>query len=163
MGAQENRSNQNRLYDGGFTVTTGYTQTELVQAVKSGEFVLHKVGTDVRVLEDINTMVTTTEDQGDIFKDNQSVRVADQIANDIAVIFNTKYLGVVPNNNAGRTSLWSDIVKHHENLESIGAIEEFSDSDVVVEQGNTKKSVVVKDAVTIVNAMSKLYMTVTVA
>ena len=162
-GCEINRSNQNRLYDGGFTVNTGYTQTELVQAVKSGEFVLHKVGTDVRVLEDINTMVTTTEDQGDIFKDNQSVRVADQIANDIAVIFNTKYLGVVPNNNAGRTSLWSDIVKHHENLESIGAIEEFSDSDVVVEQGNTKKSVVVKDAVTIVNAMSKLYMTVTVA
>ena len=162
-GCEINRSNQNRLYDGGFTVNTGYTQTELVQAVKSGEFVLHKVGTDVRVLEDINTMVTTTEDQGDIFKDNQSVRVADQIANDIAVIFNTKYLGVVPNNNAGRTSLWSDIVKHHENLESIGAIEEFSDSDVAVEQGNTKKSVVVKDAVTIVNAMSKLYMTVTVA
>ena len=162
-GCEINRSNQNRLYDGGFTINTGYTQTELVQAVKSGEFVLHKVGTDVRVLEDINTMVTTTEDQGDIFKDNQSVRVADQIANDIAVIFNTKYLGVVPNNNAGRTSLWSDIVKHHENLESIGAIEEFSDSDVVVEQGNTKKSVVVKDAVTIVNAMSKLYMTVTVA
>ena len=111
----------------------------------------------------INTMVTTSDTQGDVFKDNQTVRVIDQIANDIAVLFNTKYLGVVPNDAAGRTSLWSDIVQHHEQLEEIRAIEDFADSDVVVEQGNTKKSVVVTDAVTVVNAMSKLYMTVTVA
>ena len=133
------------------------------KAIKAGEFTLHKVGTDIRVLEDINTMVTTSDTQGDIFKDNQTVRVMDQIANDIAVLFNTKYLGVVPNDAAGRISLWSDIVKHHEQLQEIRAIENFSDSDVTVEQGNTKKSVVVNDLVTVVNAMSKLYMTVTVA
>ena len=55
-------------------------------------------------------MVTTSDTQGDIFKDNQTVRVMDQIANDIAVLFSTKYLGVVPNDAAGRVSLWSDIV-----------------------------------------------------
>ena len=82
---------------------------------------------------------------------------------DIAVLFNTKYLGVVPNDAAGRVSLWSDIVKHHEQLQEIRAIENFSDSDVTVEPGNSKKSVVVTDVVTVVNAMSKLYMTVTVA
>lgn len=86
-----------------------------------------------------------------------------QQGNDIAVLFNTKYLGVVPNDNAGRVSLWSDIVKHHEQLQEIRAIEDFKDTDVTVEQGNTKKSVVVNDYVTVVNAMDKLYMTVTVA
>ena len=162
-GCEVNRSNQNKLYDGEFSIDAGYTQTELKKAIEAGEFTLHKVGSDVRVLEDINTMVTTSDTQGDIFKDNQTVRVMDQIANDIAVLFNTKYLGVVPNDAAGRISLWSDIVKHHEQFQEIRAIENFSDSDVVVEQGNTKKSVVVTDAVTVVNAMSKLYMTVTVA
>lgn len=162
-GCEVNKSNQNKKYDGEFTVDTNYTQAQLKAAVKAGEFVFHKVGSDVRVLEDINTMVTTSDTQGDIFKDNQTVRVIDQIANDIAVIFNTKYLGVVPNDNAGRISLWSDIVKHHEELQEIRAIENFSDSDVIVEQGNTKKSVVVTDFITVVNAMSKLYMTVTVA
>jgi hypothetical protein len=108
-------------------------------------------------------MVTTSDTQGDIFKDNQTIRVIDQIANDIAVLFNTKYLGVVPNDAAGRTSLWSDIVKHHQQLNDIRAIENFSDSDISVAQGDTKKSVVVTDAVTVVNAMGKLYMTVTVA
>lgn len=162
-GCEVNKSNQNKIYNGEFVVDVNYTQNELKKAIKAGEFILHKVGSDIRVLEDINTMVTTSDTQGDIFKDNQTVRVMDQIANDIAVLFNTKYLGVVPNDAAGRISLWSDIVKHHEQLQEIRAIENFSDSDVTVEQGNTKKSVVVTDLVTVVNAMSKLYMTVTVA
>jgi hypothetical protein len=162
-GCDVNKSNQNKKYDGGFTVDVNYTQVDLQKAIDAGEFVLHRVGADIRVLEDINTMITTSDTQGAVFKDNQTVRVIDQIANDIAVLFNTKYLGVVPNDAAGRTSLWSDIVQHHEQLEKIRAIENFSDSDVTVEQGNTKKSVVVTDAVTVVNAMSKLYMTVTVA
>lgn len=162
-GCEVNRSNQNKVYNGEFTVDTNYTQNQLAAAIKAGEFTLHKVGSDVRVLEDINSMVTTSDTQGDIFKDNQTIRVIDQIANDIAVLFNTKYLGVVPNDNAGRTSLWSDIVKHHQQLNDIRAIEDFADSDVSVAQGDTKKSVVVTDAVTVVNAMGKLYMTVTVA
>ena len=161
-GCAVNRSNQNKVYNGNFTADTAYTQTELKAALKSGEFVFHKVGQQVRVLDDINTMTTVTDIQGDIFKDNQTVRVMDQIANDIAVLFNTKYLGVVPNDNAGRISLWSDIVKHHEQLREIRAIENFSDEDVTVSEGNSKKSVVVTDLVTVVNAMGKLYMTVTV-
>lgn len=162
-GCEVNKSNQNRNYDGEFTIDTQYTQSQLKAAIQNGEYVLHKVGTKVRVLEDINTMVTTSDIQGDIFKDNQTIRVIDQIANDIAVLFNTKYLGVVPNDAAGKISLWSDLVAHHRQLEQIRAIENFSESDITVEQGNTKKSVVVTDFVTVVNAMSKLYMIVTVA
>lgn len=162
-GCEVNRSLQNRIYDGEYAVDVKLTQTQLKQAIKDGEFTFHNVGSDVRVLEDINSMVTTSDTMGDIFKDNQTIRVIDQIGNDIAVLFNTKYLGVVPNDNAGRVSLWADIVAHHRQLEAIRAIENFSDADVTVEQGSTKKAVVVKDYVTVINAMSKLYMTVTVA
>lgn len=162
-GCEVNKSCQNKIYDGEFTVNVDYTQNELIAAIGAGEFVLHKVGSDIRVLSDINSMITTSDAQGDIFKDNQTIRVIDQIANDVAVLFKDKYLGVVPNDAAGRISLWSDIVKHHQQLNDIRAIEDFADSDVVVEQGDTKKSVVVTDAVTVVNAMDKLYMTVTVA
>ena len=162
-GCAVNKSCQNKKYDGEFTVDTDYTQTELKQAVKNGEFVLHKVNADVRVLEDINTMVTTSDTCGDVFKDNQTIRVIDQLGNDDAVLFNTKYLGVVPNNASGRTSLWSDLVKIRQQLNDIGAIEDFTESDVTVEQGDTKKSVVVANEITVVNAMGKLYMTVTVA
>lgn len=162
-GCAVNKSNQNKKYDGEFLIDIPYMQSQLKAAIKEGKFIFHKVGSDIRVLEDINTMVTTSDTQGNIFKDNQTIRVIDQIGNDIAVLFNTKYLGVVPNDAAGRISLWSDIVKHHEQLQEIRAIENFSDADVRVEQGETKKAVVVTDLITVVNAMGKLYMSVTVA
>ena len=157
-----NKSCQNKRYDGEFTVNADYTQSQLKAACANGELILHRVGSEIRVLEDINTLTTLTDEIGEVFKDNQTVRVTDQIANDIAVLFNTKYLGVVPNDSAGRVSLWADIVKHHEQLKNVRAIENFSDSDVTVTQGETKKSVAVNDAITVVNAMSKLYMTVNV-
>ena len=161
-GCEVNKSCQNKKYDGEFTVDVSYTQTQLKQCIKEGKFVLHRVNSDIRVLDDINTMVTTSDTCGDVFKDNQTIRVIDQLGNDDAVLFNTKYLGVVPNNASGRTSLWSDLVKIRQNLQDIGAIENFADSDVTIAQGDTKKAVVVTSGVEVVNAMGKLYMTVTV-
>lgn len=162
-GCAVNKSCQNKKYDGAFTVDTEYTQNDLKAAINKGEFILHNVSGDVRVLEDINSMVTESDTQGAVFKDNQTVRVIDQIGNDDALLFNTKYLGVVPNNAAGRISLWSDLVKIRQQLQELGAIEEFTDKDVTVEQGDSKKSVVVNGSIQVVNAMSKVYMTITVA
>lgn len=161
-GMAVNASATNNVYTGEYTPNTSYTQAQLEAAINAGEFTLHNVDDTVRVLTDINSLTTTTDEKGDVFKSNQTVRVCDQIAMDIAALFNTKYLGNIPNDASGRASLWLDIVKHHEDLESIRAIEDFDEDDVVVEQGNTKQSVVVTDAITVVNSMEKLYMTVTV-
>lgn len=161
-GCMVNKSCQNKKYDGEFNVNTVYTQSELQTAIKAGEFVLHNVNSDIRVLEDINSMVTETDACGDIFKDNQTIRVIDQLGNEDAVLFNTKYLGTVPNNDSGRISLWSDLVKIRQQLQDVGAIENFTDSDVEVTQGNSKKSVVVTGTVQVAGTMSKVYMTITV-
>ncbi len=162
-GTNVNKSALNKIYDGEFTVNVNYTQTQLENAIKTGKFAFHRVGDKVRVLSDINSLVTVTAEKGEIFKENQTIRVIDQIANDIAVIFNTRYLGVIPNNEAGRISLWSDIVKLHEQLQEIEAIENFKPDNVQVAQGNTKRAVVVSNLATVVNAMAQLYMVVTVA
>lgn len=162
-GCDINKSNTNKKYDGEFDVDVNYTQIQLEEALKTGKFIFHKVGDEVHVLEDINTFVSFTDDKNDDFSSNQSVRVLDQIANDIATLFNEKYLGKVPNDKAGRISFWNDVVKHHKELENIRAIEDFKTDDVSVELGNDKKTVVVSDAVKVINAMSKLYMTVSVS
>jgi len=162
-GTAVNKSVLNKVYDGEFTLDVNYTQTQLENAIKGGKFALHRVGSDIRVLSDINSLVNVTLEKGEDFKQNQTIRVIDQIANDIAVLFNTKYLGVVPNDADGRISLWSDIVRHHEQLQTIRAIEDFSGDDVQVYEGDTKRAVVVTDYITVVNAMAQLYMTVTVA
>ncbi len=162
-GCDINKSNTNKRYDGEFDVDVNYTQIQLEEALKTGKFIFHKVGDEVHVLEDINTFVSFTDDKNDDFSSNQSVRVLDQIANDIATLFNEKYLGKVPNDKAGRISFWNDIIKHHKELENIRAIEDFKTDDVSVELGNDKKTVIVSDAVKVINAMSKLYMTVSVS
>ena len=161
-GCDINKSNTNKKYDGEFDVDVNYTQIQLEEALKTGKFIFHKVGDEVHVLEDINTFVSFTDDKNDDFSSNQSVRVLDQIANDIATLFNEKYLGKVPNDKAGRISFWNDVVKHHKELENIRAIEDFKTDDVSVELGNDKKTVIVSDAIKVINAMSKLYMTVSV-
>lgn len=162
-GCAVNKSCENMVYNGEYTANTDYTQNDLINARKAGEFTLHKANSTVRVLADINSMVTVTDDCGEIFKENQTVRVIDQLANDDAVLFNTKYLGMVPNDAAGRISLWSDLVKIRQALNDKRAIQGFKDSDVTIEQGENKKSVVVASNITVVNAMSQLYMTITVS
>ena len=161
-GCEINESCTNKLYDGEYTIVCDKTQSQLEDCINNGQIAFHLVYGDVRMLEDITSLTETTADKGEDFKSNQTIRVIDQIANDIAKLFNTKYLGKIPNNASGRVSLWADIVAHHRELEELQAIENFDSSLLTVEQGKTKKAVVVNDVVTVVNAMSQLYMTVIV-
>ena len=162
-GCEVNKSNTNKLYNGEFTPKVDFTQAELETCIDEGEFVLHQVSSDVRVLLDINSLVSLTDELGEVFQDNQTIRVIDTIANSVAVLFNTKYLGVVPNDQSGRISLWSDIVKIFSDLATIRAIENFAADDISVDQGNNKKSVVVNGGCNVINAFNKVYMTTTVA
>lgn len=160
-GCAVNSSNTNKVYNGECSVDVDYTQAELEKAINNGRFMFHNVGGEVRVLEDINSLTTVSDTKGEVFKSNQTIRVCDQIANDIAYLFNTRYLGTVPNDAAGRISLWNDICKLHQELEAIRAIESFDPDSVTVEQGETKKSVVCTiNNLNIINAMAQLYMSV---
>ena len=156
-----NKSLTNSKYNGELTVDTNYTQAALEAAIKAGKFMLHSVNGTVRVLEDINTLVTLTAEKGEIFQNNQTVRVCDQIANDVAVLFNTRYVGIVPNDASGRATLWNDIVKLIQQLETLRAVEDFDPDTVSVDIGDRKGSVLLTiDGLNIVNAMSQLYMSV---
>ena len=158
-GTAINASATNMVYDGEFTVTAAYTQAQLEGIISGGKFALHKVGPDLRILMDINSLVTLSDEKNYLFQKNQTIRVIDNIATDIAAIFNTRYLGQVPNDDAGRISLWTDIVAHHRELERIRAIEDFDEDLVTVEPGDEKTSVLVNEQISVVNAMEKLYMT----
>lgn len=157
-----NKSCTNKKYDGEYIIDVNYKQGQLESAIKDGKLILHKVGEEVRVLSDVNTFTTITDEKGEDFKSNQTIRVLDQIANDTAALFNNKYLGNIPNDKSGRISLWNDIVTINKELQKIRAIEEFNPDNISVEQGNSKKSVVISQSITPINAMEQLYMTVIV-
>lgn len=163
-GCLVNATITNKAYDGEFDVDVSHTQTDLENFIVNGNLVLHNVNGTVRVLEDISSLTTVTTEKTDVFKSNQTMRVIDQIGNDIAVLFGTKYLGTMPNDNAGRISLWNDVCKLLQSLEQMRAIEGFDTSSVQIEQGDTKKAVLCKvSELNIVNAMSKLYMSVEIS
>lgn len=151
----------NALYPGEYAPDLDVTQQELVSARQSGKLIFHRVGDDARVLADINTLTTFTEAKGEGFSQNSTMRTLDQIGNDIAALFNTRYIGT-PNDNAGRIALWSDIVKHHQALATARAIEDFEPEDVTVEPGEDRYSVTVTDYVLPTGVLEKLYMTVIV-
>ena len=161
-GCAVNKSCTNMLYDGELTITCTETQRELEDAILAGVFMFHKVESDTRVLMDINSLVTYTEDKGEVFSSNQVVRVADQCANDTAKIFNTKFLGKVQNDNAGRISFWNQVLTHRRELETMRAIEAYDSSLLTVERGEKRNSVVVNEVITPISAMEKLYMTIVI-
>lgn len=162
-GCDVNKTCSNKKYDGEYKVKTTYTQTELTNAIQNGKLLFHKVDDTVKVLSDINTFISFTDEKSIDFASNQTIRVLDQIANDTAVLFNTKYYGEIPNDASGRISLWNDICDLDKALEKIRAITDFDSSLVTTAQGNTKKSVVVGQEINVVNAMEQLYMSVVVA
>lgn len=164
-GVAVNRSNTNKRYDGEFTLDMSETKTQpqLTALLKSGKYVFHRVGEEIRVLEDVNTFTSFTVDKNEDFSMNQVIRVLDQIAIDTANLFNTRYLGQVPNDADGRITFWKDVVAQRKEMQKIRAIQNFSSDEVSIAQGNSKKSVVVNEAIEPIVAMSQLYITTTVA
>lgn len=158
-----NQSLTNATYNGEYTINVDYTQTQLENLIKSGQLAFHRVGSKINVLTDINSLITYPATKSADFSNNQTIRVLDQTGNDIAVLFNTKYLGKIPNNAAGRTSLWADIVNYNQTLEKMEAIENFDPDGVVVVQGAKKTSVVVGYGVTPTNCMAQLFATIVVS
>lgn len=162
----------NSEYDGMFDVDVDYSQRDLENLIEDGYFAFHlargKTTADgtpqiVKVLLDINTLTDPAKDQGDSWKNNQTVRVMDQCANDIAAIFNNDYFGKIPNTQTGREQFKNSVIEHHTQLENLQAIENFNPDDVVVEAGgNDKVTVIATDAIEPVNAMEKLFMTIVV-
>lgn len=162
-GCSLSESLTNYEYDGEYLINTPLTQDELEVAINTGELVFHKVGDSIRVLEDINSLVTFTDEKNSYFSKNDVIRTLDSIATQTAALFNNGYVGKIKNNKGGRTAFWSALVDIHKALEKKGAIEDFSADDLTVETGEEKGSVIINDAVIVTETMEKLYMTVIVA
>lgn len=152
-------SNTNQVYNGEFTIDVNLTQKELETAIQNGEFTYHNVGDEIRVLTDLNSLVNTTKEKGDVFKRNETIRTIDEIATYTANLFNTKYLGKIRNDASGRVSLQTDLSLFHQELQRIGAITNFDPAAIEVLAGKEKTDVVVNETIEILGMMEKLYMT----
>lgn len=158
-GAEINESLTNMAYSGEYSISVSYTKAQLKAAISAGEFVYYNDLGTLRVLKDINSLVTVSIDKNSDFQNNQVIRVLDAVGNDVAKIFNDYYLGKMQNDELGRDIFKSEVIEYCGKLQSMRAIEEFSSDDVTVLKGQEKGDVVVNFYIEPVSAMEKLYMT----
>lgn len=162
-GARYNDSLTNAVYPGAVGVQPLQTNGEKIAAVSAGNLLMFVDGDAVRVVQDINSLVTYTPDIGKVYHKNRVMRLCNTIANDIYAQFMQNFIGIVNNNEVGRSRFKSAIVGYLLDIQGAEGIQNFSPDDVEVLPGNEIDAVVINLAIQAVDAAEKIYMTVTVA
>lgn len=161
--ANVNQSLTYDAYDDAVDVTPKYTNSQIIAALKNGEFLFTGVNGKARVEQDINSLHTFTPEKNKSFSKNRVIRVLDGLANDYQRVFSESYIGKVPNNADGRTSFKAECINITGQYENIGAIQNFdSQTDIEVLPGADIDAVLVNQWVQAVDSIEKIYFKITV-
>lgn len=139
------------------------TNSQFISELQAGNFVLFAEDGVVKVQQDINSLVTYTEDIGKVFHKNRVVRLCNTIANSIFQQFSQNFIGVVNNNAAGRARFKTAIVGLMQDIQNNQGIQNFSPDDIEVLPGQEIDAIVVNVAIQAVDSVEKIYLTVEVS
>lgn len=157
-GANVAKSNTYVEYEGAAEPYPAKTHEEIIESIKAGNIVFNE---NCKIETDVNSLITFENGKTSAMAKNRTIRVLDSICNDIKDTFNNKYIGKVNNNEDGRNLLKADILSYMQNLQALGAIEEFdAGTDITVSAGDKKDIIIVDVAVQTIDSMEKLYMTI---
>lgn len=161
-GARYNESLTYAQYPGAVS-TTMQTVDQFSQAVQAGNLVLFADDGVVKVMQDINSLVSYTEDIGEVYSKNRVMRLCNTIANDIFQQFSANFIGVVNNNEQGRARFQAAIVGYLQQIQDNQGIQNFTAEDVEVLAGTAIDAIVVNVAIQAVDSVEKIYMTIEVS
>lgn len=162
-GAQYNESLTYATYPNAVDVSTKLTNSQLEQAITGGQFVLFADNNVVKVVQDINSLVTYTTDITEPYHKNRVMRLLNTIANDLQTQFSDNYIGVVNNNDDGRMMFKKAIVGYLLDLQQNSGIQNFdSENDVEVLAGEDIDAIVVNIGLYVVDSVEKIYVRITV-
>ena len=162
-GAQFNESLTYATYPTAVAVSPLLTNNQIISALQSGQFILVADFDEVHVEQDIDSLTTYTTDIGVVYKKNRIIRLCNTIANDIYQQFSQNYIGVVNNNDAGRARFKAAIVGYLYQIQDAEGIQNFDPEDVEVLPGIDIDAIVVNVAFYAVDAVEKVYMSVSVS
>ncbi|MBW4083867.1 phage tail sheath family protein [Paenibacillus sp. S150] len=161
--AAVNESLTYQAYDDAVDADVRFNHSETVTALTEGQLLFTYNGGRAVVEQDINTFTAFSPNKGRAFAKNRVLRVLDGIAGDLKQIFENYFIGKVANNEDGRALFWSQCVSYMNDLQNLGAIDNFnSQTDIVVTAGTDSDSVVLDVAVQPVDSVEKIYMKVKV-
>lgn len=162
-GANVNESNTYAVVDADAVEIIGeLSDEEVEEALQSGEFIITRRDDDVIVVEqDINTFKTFVPKKGKEFAKNRVIRCLDEINNTTKLTWEKAYVGKVDNDADGRSTFKADLINFGKQLQNLRAITDFDgNEDINVSKGQNIEDVITDWAITPVDAMEKLYMTV---
>lgn len=160
-GASITQSNTAKKCTSAIDVSPRMTNSEKEAAIKAGKFVLDAdKNQNVTVVADVNSLTSTTQDLGEIMKQNRSVRCAYGIREDIGTVWDSNIKGKYNNNEEGRSIFKNALVEYFKDLDRRSAIQNFDSDDITVEAGTAINAVVVTAAIQLVGSMEIAYITV---
>lgn len=159
-GALYNQSLTYAQYPGAVAVSPLMTNAQYEQALQNGELVMLADNGVVKIEQDINSLTTFTPDVGRVFSKNRVMRLCNTIANDLYRQFSDNFIGVVNNNEDGRSRFQSVIVGYLLEIQANQGIQNFVAEDVQVLPGEAIDAIVVNIAITPVDAVEKIYMSI---
>lgn len=162
-GAAYNQSLTYASYPGAVSVSPLMTNSQYAAALSAGQFVLFAENGTVKVEQDINSLITYTEDIGKVFRKNRVMRLCSTIANDIYAQFSANFIGVVNNNEQGRSRFKGAIVGYLLDIQANQGIQNFDPADVEVLPGSDIDAILINIAIQAVDSVEKIYMTIEVS
>lgn len=99
------------------------TRTEADAKIDDGEFILYHDGEKVKVGRGVTSLVTTTEDKGEVWKKIKLVRIYDKVYTDIRGTFEDEYIGKVQNSYENKLLLCAAVNAYYEVLEQEGLLD----------------------------------------
>lgn len=150
-------------YPGAVSTYPSLNNEQTIKALENGWIVFTaKRGGRVVIEQDINSLSTFSDLKPKSFSKNRVIRTLDDIATDSENVFETMFIGKINNDATGRDLFKANRVSYMKKLQDANIIADFQSENISVEAGNDKDSIVVNLAVTPVDSMEKLYMTITV-
>jgi len=159
-GASVTESAGSQAFAGATRILNTRTNSEYEEALQHGMFVL-RTNIDGQIVpeKDINSLHTFTSKLSKDFRLNQVIRVLDEVGTRLTDTWERSYRDKIQNNENGRNVFKSDVLTYLNELQRIGAIDNFEGADdIEISAGKEKTSVMLTiNRLNPIAAMDTLY------
>ena len=161
--AQVNQNLTYSKYEDAIDANPRMTHAETEAAILAGHMVFTAKYGNAVVEYDINSLTSFAAPKSKAWRSNRVMRTLDAFQTDVQTIFEAQYVGKINNNTDGRQLLRTSIISYCNELQRIGALQEFNGADdITVAAGADADAVVIEAGLQPVDSVNKIYIKVNV-